>query len=132
MGKLFSIALSLFLFIQSLHMDMVNVAQLNEFFSHAQFHKQKYGDNLIDFVSKHYGAQKEEHHREHQEEHKNHEQLPLTHQSCLHSATAFVINEAPALLLKTPPAVDTISGFYYQEFHEQLSHTDIFQPPKYA
>ncbi|GGW32511.1 hypothetical protein GCM10007383_17040 [Arenibacter certesii] len=113
-------------------MDMVNFSQLNEFFSHAQFHKQKYGDNLIDFVSKHYGAQKEQHHREHQEEHKDHESLPFNHQSCIHAVTAFVLNEAPAILLKTPPAFDSTSGYFYQESYEQISNTDIFQPPKHA
>ena len=132
MDKLFSLALSILLFVQSLHMDMVNIVQLQDFFSHAQFHKEKYGDNLIDFVSKHYGSQKVQHHLEHQEEHKDHERLPLNHQPCIYAATAFVLCETSIKIPKTPPAIDTMSGFFYQESYEEITNTDIFQPPKYA
>ncbi|MCM4168208.1 hypothetical protein KCTC52924_03770 [Arenibacter antarcticus] len=130
MSKIFSIALSLLLLFQSLHLDMVNVAQLDDFLTHANFHKQKYGDNLFDFVSKHYGSLKEQHYIEHQEEHKDHEDLPFNHQSCIHSTTAFVLNEDSLMLAKTPHAIDTISGFFYEESYEQIMFTDIFQPPK--
>lgn len=130
MGKLFSIALSLMLLVQSLHLDMVKIAQLDDFLTHAQFHKQKYGDNLFDFVSKHYGSQKEQHNMDHPEEHKDHNDLPFNNPSCIHTAIVFVLNEESPILPKTPHALDTLTGFFYQQSYEQLRCSEIFQPPK--
>ncbi len=132
MSKIFSLALSILLLVQSLHMEMVNIVQLQDLITHVQFHKEKYGDNFFDFISKHYGAQKEQHHLEHQEEHKDHERLPLNQQPCLHSATVFVLNDSSLLSLKELPLMYTDSVFFYKESIIQLAGTDIFQPPKYA
>ena len=132
MSKLFSILLSLLLLVQSFNLDMVDVAQLDDFLTHAQFHKQKYGDNLLVFISKHYGELKKQHDLEHSEEKQDHEELPFNHQTCSHFSTAFVIIGADILVLKTAPAADTSSNFFYQESNYPIQNSDIFQPPKVA
>src|SRR5690554_1880716 len=132
MSKIFSIALSVLILVQSSALNLRDIAQLKDFLIHAQFHKQKYGDNLIDFVSKHYGEQKEQHHLESHEEHKDHEDLPLNHQSCTHSIIVFVMDKNNFILPRTPQAVDTVREFFYQESYYQKATSDIFQPPKQA
>lgn len=111
---------------------MVDLAQLDDFLTHAQFHEQKYGDNFFVFISKHYGQLKKQHDLEHREEHKDHENLPFDHQTCSHFSTAFVLNGADFTVPKTAQVVDTSSNFFYQESYYPLQHSDIFQPPKVA
>lgn len=132
MSKLFSIALSLLLLIQSFNMDLVDIAQVDIFLTHAKFHKQKYGDNIFVFISKHYGELKFQHEQEHKEEHKDHEELPFNHHTCTHAPSAFVLNRVDLLLLKTTLIKDTSSEFFYQESYSHLENSDIFQPPKTA
>lgn len=132
MSNVFSIVLSVLILVQSSTLNLRDIAQLEDFLIHAQFHKQKYGDNLIDFISKHYGAQKEQHHLESQEEHKDHGSLPLNHQCCTHSIVVFVLDRNNFTLPKSPQAVDTVGGFFYQESYYQRATSDIFQPPKQA
>ncbi len=132
MSKLFSITLSVLLLFQSFNLDMVDVAQIDDFLTHAEFHKQKYGDNLFVFISKHYGELKTQHDLEHREEKKDHEELPFNHQTCSHFSTAFVINGADFMVPKTPQVADTTSNFFYQESYCQIEDSDIFQPPKNA
>lgn len=130
MSKLFSITLSLLLLLQSFNTDLVDVAQLDDFLAHAQFHKQKYGDNLLVFISKHYGELKTQHSAEHREEQGDHEDLPFNHQTCSHFSFAFVIYGADFSVPKTPPVADTASNFFYQESYCQIEDSDIFQPPR--
>lgn len=130
MSKLSSIALSLLLLIQSFNLDMVDVAQLDDFLTHAQFHKQKYGDNLLVFISKHYGELKKQHDIEHREEHKDHEELPFNHQTCSHFTSAFVLNAIDFGVPKSTQVTDTASNFFYQESYYPVQNSDIFQPPK--
>ncbi|MCK0192122.1 hypothetical protein [Arenibacter sp. F20364] len=130
MGKLFSITLSLLLLFQSFNLDMVDLAQLDDFLTHAQFHKQKYGDNLFVFISKHYGELKTQHDLEHREEHQDHEELPFNHHTCSHFASAFVLGGADFTIPKTLQVADIASNFFYQESYCQLEKSDIFQPPK--
>ncbi|WP_085497969.1 hypothetical protein [Arenibacter troitsensis] len=132
MSKLFSIALSVLLLFQSFNLDMVDVTQIDDFLTHAEFHKQKYGDNLFVFISKHYGELKAQHDLEHSEEKKDHEELPFNHQTCSHFSTAFVMNGADFMVPKTPQVADTTSNFFYQESYCQIENSDIFQPPKAA
>lgn len=132
MSKIFSIALSVLLLFQSFNLDMVDVAQIDDFLTHAEFHKQKYGDNLFVFISKHYGELKAQHDLEHSEEKKDHEELPFNHQTCSHFSTAFVMNGADFMVPKTPQVADTTSNFFYQESYCQIENSDIFQPPKAA
>jgi hypothetical protein len=132
MSKLFSILLSLLLLVQSFNLDLVDVAQFDDFLTHAQFHKEKYGDSLLVFISKHYGELKEQHDLENSEEQQDHEELPFNHQTCSHFSTAFVMIGVDFLVLKTAPAADTSLNFFYQESNYLIQNSDIFQPPKAA
>ena len=132
MSKVLSIALSFLILVQSSALNLRDIVQLEDLLIHVQFHKEKYGDNLIDFISKHYGEQKKQHHLESREEHKDHEGLPLNHQSCTHSIIVFVMDRDNFTLPRTPKAVDTVRGFFYQESYYQKATSDIFQPPKQA
>ncbi|HUH46385.1 MAG TPA: hypothetical protein VLZ54_04465 [Arenibacter sp.] len=132
MSNLFSIALSVLILVQSSTLNLRDIVQLEDFLIHAQFHKEKYGDNLIEFISKHYGGQKEQHHLESQEEHKDHGELPLNHQCCTHSIVVFVLDRNNFTLPKSPQAIDTVGSFFYQESYYQKAISDIFQPPRLA
>lgn len=132
MSKLFSIILSVLILAESSTLNLWDIAQLEDFLIHAEFHKEKYGDNLIEFISKHYGKQKEQHHLESREEHKDHGELPLNHQSCSHSIVVFLMDRNHFILPKTPRALDTVGGFFYQESYYPKAIFDIFQPPKLA
>ena len=92
MSKLFSISLSLVILIQSLGISIADIAQIDEFIEHAQFHSEQHGDNVLVFISKHYGELKASHEKEHQEEKEDHEQLPFQHQSHISLIPAFVLN----------------------------------------
>lgn len=131
--KLFSILLSSLLLVQSLSVDFGHIVQLDELMEHAQFHKARYGDNFIVFISKHYGEQKADHEKQHQEEKKEHEELPFNHHSCLnHSILAFVMldNEFPAFKTEFQRSKNTL--FHYQFSFGSLHGGTIFQPPKQA
>lgn len=132
MSNVFSIALSVLILVQSSTLNLRDIFQLEDFLTHVQFHKEKYGDNLIDFISKHYGEQKEQHHLESHEEHSDHGKLPLNHQCCTHTIVVFVLDGDHFILPKTPQAVDMVRGFFYQESYYQKATSDIFQPPKLA
>ncbi|SHJ43135.1 hypothetical protein SAMN04487911_1214 [Arenibacter nanhaiticus] len=132
MKKLFSIALALFIMVQSFSLNLVDLAQLDDFLKHAKFHQEKYGDSLLVFISKHYGDLKQQHHLENREEQKEHEKLPFNQQNTCYTANAFVLHSYDVLLPKSLPITDTTSYFFYKNTYSQISESDIFQPPKQA
>lgn len=130
MSKLFSISLSFVILIQSFGISLADITQIDEFIEHAQFHSEQYGDNIIVFVSKHYGELKANHEKEHQEEKENHEQLPFQHHSHVSSIQAFVLNSNNQEF-KTPEFSETNShNFYYQAPSSSLHSEGLFQPPR--
>lgn len=118
MKKLFSILFSIIILIQSFGINLNDLSQIGEFIGHAQFHNEQYGDNVIVFISKHYGELKADHNRDHQEEKEDHERLPFNHSHCSHtsSITAFVLNMGK----------DDFKTFEFLEFKE---HTFFYQAP---
>lgn len=130
MAKFFSILLSTLVLFQSFNLDLSDMAHVDELIEHAQFHSEKYGDNFIVFISKHYGEMEKEHKADHQEENEEHEKLPFTHHCCSHVFTVYVMNKMQLPELKTGPVADYTSNFYYLENYSFLGKPDIFQPPK--
>lgn len=114
--------------LQSLHINVGDVIGIKDFIEHAKFHKENYGDNLLSFISKHYGKEKEEHH---QNESHDHEKLPFSGCSLAHAPVALL----GQLFI---PEFHRFDNFEKQDnFSYQLSYTspstyDIFQPPKHA
>ena len=112
--------------------DINDIAQIDDFIEHAQFHSEQYGDNVFVFISKHYGELKAEHNKEHQEEKEDHEQLPFQHQSHVSCISVFVANTTKEEL-KTPEFSEYKSHhFFYQEPSSSLHLEGLLQPPRHS
>lgn len=130
MSKLFSITLSLIIFTQSLGMTINDVVQIDEFIEHAKFHSQQYGDNVLVFISKHYGDLKADHEKEHQEEKEDHEQLPFKHHSISTSQLVFIFHTDKEEFGKTLFQKNSKTYFHYLSLFSSLHKRGLFQPPK--
>lgn len=132
MKFLFSISLSLVILIQSFGIGFNDIAQIDEFIEHVQFHSEQYGDNVLVFISKHYGELKADHDRNHQEEKEDHEQLPFQHQIHSSSITAFVLNTKKEELKTVEFSEFKTHNFYYQAPTSSLHLEGLFQPPRHS
>jgi len=130
MSKLFSIALSLIIMIQSFGLCFDDMVQIDEFIEHAQFHSEAYGDNVIVFISKHYGELKADHEKEHQEEKEDHEKLPFQHQSHMSLISAVVLNTSKVEFKTLEFSEYNTHNFYYQAPSSSLHLEGLFQPPR--
>jgi len=130
-NKLFSILLSSLIMLQSFGVHYDDIVQLDELIEHAQFHNEQYGDNIIVFLSKHYGELKADHQREHQEEKKDHEKLPFNHSGASHISVADVfINSYKSELNVLEFSDYSDANFYYQAPSSSLHSQGILQPPR--
>ncbi|WP_341214591.1 hypothetical protein [uncultured Wocania sp.] len=129
---MFSISLSLVILIQSFGIGFNDIAQIDEFIEHVQFHSEQYGDNVLVFISKHYGELKADHDRNHQEEKEDHEQLPFQHQIHSSSITAFVLNTKKEELKTVEFSEFKTHNFYYQAPTSSLHLEGLFQPPRHS
>ncbi|MDJ0646210.1 MAG: hypothetical protein QNJ57_09545 [Flavobacteriaceae bacterium] len=133
MIKVFSILVSGLILIQSLQIDLSDIARLDDLVKHANMHSKKYGDNFLTFISKHYGELKLDHSKKHKEEQKDHERLPFDHQSgSQYSGITFVLMPTHKELVKPETILNTTVSFYYQETNSLFEKSKIFQPPKQA
>lgn len=131
MIRLFSIALSALLLFQSVNIDVADLVQIDEFIEHAQFHSERYGDNVFVFISKHYGELKADHTKEHQEEEEEHNQLPFQQHSAF--STIAIILPTTKAELQAPEFADYKShNFYYQAPISSLHSLGLFQPPRHS
>ena len=131
MSKLFAIALSFMILVQSAGISANDILQIDELIEHAQFHKQEYGDSFFVFLSKHYGEQKAEHSKNHQEEQKDHEQLPFQCQGHALSVVA-LLNFADNTLNTIEILDSSESNFHYTSSFSTLHKKGLLQPPKQA
>ena len=116
--------------LQSFGVHYDDIVQLDELIEHAQFHSDQYGDNMIVFLSKHYGELKADHQRDHQEEKKDHEKLPFNH-SVSHTCVADVFISTYKSDLNVIEFSDYKSAnFYYQATTSSLHIQGILQPPR--
>ena len=116
--------------LQSFGVHYNDIIQLDELIEHAQFHSEQYGDNMLVFLSKHYGELKVDHQRDHQEEKKDHEKLPFNH-SASHTCVADVIINTFKAELNDIEILDLNSpNFYYQPPSSSLHSEGILQPPR--
>ncbi|MCI2228867.1 hypothetical protein MC378_06780 [Polaribacter sp. MSW13] len=135
MKKLFSISLSLIILLQSVGFNIDDIAQINKFIEHAEYHNKQYGDNVFVFISKHYGELKSPHEKEHQEEKEDHEQLPFNHNNCSHNGSiATYIVSSFKEELKTPFLLEQkkVANFYYQDPFSTSHSDEIIQPPRFS
>ena len=129
-NKLFSILLSSLIMLQSFGVHYDDIIQLDELIEHAEFHKAQYGDNMIVFLSKHYGDLKLEHQRDHQEEKKDHEKLPFNHSSSITSVANMVINPFKTELNQFEIVDFKVLNFHYQAPTSSIHTEGILQPPR--
>ena len=124
--------LSSVILLQSFGMHIDDLVQIDEFIEHAQFHSEQYGDNVLVFISKHYGELKAAHDKEHQEEKKEHDQLPFQHHSHTISVMDFAINTT----ILEQNILDFLEhkrfNFHYQAPFSSLHSEGILQPPRLA
>lgn len=134
MVKLFSISLSFIILFQSVGVSASDIIQIDEFIEHAQFHSEQYGDNVIVFISKHYGELKADHDREHEEEKEEHEQLPFNNTNCSHisSMMVLVMNSFKEELRVPDLSERPEANFFYQEPTSSLHKLGLFQPPRHS
>ena len=132
MAKLFSIMMSGLILIQSMDIAFDDIAQFDELLEHADFHAEKYGDNLLVFISKHYGELKEQHDKDHKEEKKDHEELPFQKHCACSSFTAMAIITAfpdlPSLQNNECP----VANFNYRAPTSSPHTKGLLQPPQFA
>ena len=130
MTKLFSIVMSGLILIQSFDIAFNDIAQLDELMEHADFHAEKYGDNILVFISKHYGELKEQHNKDHQEEKKEHEKLPFQNHCNCSSITAIVLSTNLSDL-NSPQTLEVAeANFHYLTPTSSLHAKGLFQPPQ--
>lgn len=132
MSKLFSILLSFIILFQSIGISANDIIQIDEFIEHAQFHNDQYGDNVIIFISKHYGELKADHDKEHEEEREEHDQLPFNNANCSHISymIVLVLNSFKKELNEPALSERTEANFFYQEPTSSLHKLGLFQPPR--
>lgn len=114
--------------LQSLHINVGDILSIQDFIEHAQYHKENYGDNLLTFISKHYGPEKEEHN---QNESHDHDKLPFSGCSIVHTPVA-LLEQHFIPDLKRFDNFEKLDNFSYQLNYSSTAIFEIFQPPKHA
>lgn len=132
MKRLIPFILSIIILSQSMNVSGKDIIQLDDFFEHAQYHYEEFGDNLLIFVSKHYGDLKEEHSKKHQNESSQHEQLPFNHHLGAHTSTIFLADFIEKEQIPAPFGSLLSHHFFYLLPATSIAAADIFQPPKIA
>ena len=129
--KLFSLLIASFILVQSFNIHIGDVFKLNELIEHAEFHKNKYGDGFLVFISKHYGDLKQSHKKQHNEEEKNHSHTPINH-DCSSQLQVSLLLSNNFFTIEIPQLVEKSTNFYYQDKFSAFEKKKIFQPPKFA
>lgn len=130
--KYSSLILSFFIFFQSINIHFIDVFNLPELLEHASYHKEKYGDNFFQFLSKHYGSLKQLHDVTSSDEQEHHKKLPFNH--TLHNVqiTSYVPNAFYDMEKWHMFFSYTCRFSYMHSLYEYLQVLAVFQPPKGA
>ncbi len=132
MTRLFAISASLLILFQSFNLPIDDLLEMDELVEHFQFHSQEYGDNILVFLSKHYGELKADHHQKHKEEQKEHEELPFQHHCSSLTTVVFISNKIPEYHARIRVAENKTSNFHYFTFYTSRLGDSPFQPPQLA
>lgn len=117
---------------QSFGIRINDLVQLDDFIEHATFHSEEYGDNVLVFISKHYGELKADHDKEHQEEKEDHDQLPFQQQTAVTFVADFILNTNKDDFQTTLFSEFKKHTFYYQAPSSSLHSQGILQPPRHS
>lgn len=130
--KFSSFILAFILILQSIGLQCNDLLQIGEFIEHAKYHHDRYSDNLFEFVAKHYGNLKEEHHKSHHEESPAHEKLPFQNTIQIVIVAIPVLNDSQMHLTNRFEFSEYKSHiFFYQESFSLAYLDSILQPPKF-
>jgi len=129
MSKLVAFTYSLLILFQSFNISLEDLSKFSTLLEHADYHKEMYGDNFVQFLAEHYGDAKVEHENKHEE----HKDLPFkgAHHFCSHIITPF-ITPSVTFDLTSYEFVKIPFNFHYTESHTTFEKLSIFQPPKVA
>ncbi|WP_298947634.1 hypothetical protein [uncultured Polaribacter sp.] len=107
---------------------MESFSKLTVLLEHAQFHQEKYGDSIVDFLVEHYGDSEYK-----TPKHKEHKDLPFKQDSLNHNhlPSVFTLN-TPVFELKKNIAVRVQQNYFYKESYSLFEKPSVFQPPKLA
>ncbi|MDX5583988.1 MAG: hypothetical protein QNK20_03520 [Aureibaculum sp.] len=127
MKRILSILLIGLILLQSSNVSINDILLVNNFFKHAEFHQKNYGDNLLEFLSEHYGDKQQAHRSENHEDPK----LPFTdHQN--HSDTVLTIHISSIYRIKDKTPTKVSPKYIYKEPVSKVEKLTIFQPPRFA
>lgn len=133
MTRLTSILLSALMLLQSLHLGVSDLLQLDDFMQHARYHQEAFGDSFLTFLSKHYGDLKDTHHQDHREEQPDHEQLPFQQIPQQISGHAYFYVPGRLLWEHLPEHRETQThNFYHHPGVPAVYPGGVFQPPRPA
>lgn len=131
MLRFFSILFSLVILVQSFGISMGDIVKTNQLIAHAKYHNQKYQDNFLSFISKHYGTLKESHEKSNKEEKSQHEKLPFK-QHTTNASFTLVLVSFRNFLISSDFSEKASNNFLYEE-PTSSSHTSrLIQPPRQA
>jgi len=130
MLRIKALFLSLFILVQSAHVPINEIFELDELIEHAKFHAEEHGDNFFVFISKHYGELKAEHSKNHQEEQEDHEELPFQHQGQTVLLFAFVLNEITDYPVEIADFINLDPNYFYLDSYHSLTQEGLLQPPR--
>lgn len=120
MRGIISILLSLMLLLQNVNVGAAEVLRIGNLLEHAQLHSVKYGDSVLSFLSKHYGASK----KDHLTSHEGHENLPFNHNSLTKSTlNVFIFHPLQALELPLLSSAPPSLNFFYGNTYSSLAST---------
>ena len=129
MQKLVAIIYSMLILFQSLNVSIDDISKFNVLLEHAQFHQEKYGDSLLEFMVDHY-TDLDSHV---DTDHKEHEDLPFKHsqQNFSQLNWVFVMNSF-SYTLSHNDSKATFLNFHYCESQSLFEKPSVFQPPQTA
>ncbi|WP_178986696.1 hypothetical protein [Winogradskyella helgolandensis] len=129
MSKLIAFTYSLLILFQSFNIGLEDLSKFSALLEHADYHKEMYGDNFVQFLAEHYGDAK----ADHDNEHKEHKDLPFkgAHHFCSHIITPF-INTTITYDFTQQDFIKIPFNFHYTESHTNFEKSSVFQPPKHA
>lgn len=104
--------------------------QINELVEDYQIHKDKYGDNLTTFLSKHFGDLKDSHKEQHQEEHNEHQHPQSDFNFSFQ--TDFVTHNSTINLTNCIVKEKRNTPFFYKNLFSNFEKSSVFQPPQLA
>jgi len=131
MNKIIIIALSWIIVLQSMNLNIVDVFNINELIEHAQEHKEEFGDNFFQFLTKHYGSEKVQH-ANHDSHKTSHDNLPFQNNFQLSLVFVVELDTHCFLDLKEFNTTNQPTVFFYKSPSSNLFVSGIFQPPRLA